>query len=177
MDNLNIHIEYLNYLKDTFIQSKAYFPTMNNDVIGKSNISTGLFYQNLGYNIHFQFDHNLNSKDIVKFNFISNWLNQNFIIRIYAYLDYHKFVNKIDQKINGWESVDLIRRLRHYFAHRGGKFNNKDADEIKTVEMICQKYNLNQNNFKDDFPIPIDKVILPLLDDVLKYIKKRLSIK
>ncbi len=46
----------------------------------------------------------------------SHWLNENFIVRLYAVMESHGLVGEkinIRKDLDGWEELDILRRLRN----------------------------------------------------------------
>lgn len=168
-------LEEMDILKNNFTNCRAFFPNMTEENVGATNLITAPFYIRQGFNITFQFSSSLTKEEIQKNNDIAHWINQNFIIRLSTLLEsYHVFSNKINinQTIEGWEAVDLVRRLRHKFAHSSGRYNSKNNDNKKLMELIISylKLELNTNNLQE-FPVSIDSVLYPLFDGCKKYVE------
>jgi len=119
--------------------------------------------------------------EILEVNRMTDQLNQNFVIRICAFLEYYGFVKKdekskgknaIDQNLKGWEAVDLIRRLRNYFAHTTGRLNSNDKEHMKTLKVLCDKFGLNQAEYikLEQFPLSIDVVIFHFINEIKRYV-------
>jgi hypothetical protein len=103
---------------------------MTKKLIGEKNWKTAPFYFNKGFPINFSSKQPLTEKYIQTNNEIGHWLNQNFIVRLYAMLESHQIVSeeiKIDQKLKGWKELDLVRRLRRIFAHSSGRYDPVDT--------------------------------------------------
>lgn len=167
--------DQFNYL----LSLRALFPFTNDSMIGQSSFRTAPYYRNKGFDVIFEFGRNLNEKDIQRIISVGHWINQNYIIRICSLLEAKKIIpvegnGKIDQTIEGWEEVDLVRRLRNHFAHSLGKYDHNDPEEKILYERIVNHFNvtLAKNSLEAvDFPIPIDVVIEPLTNGCKKYIK------
>lgn len=159
-------------LKMNFMNTKAYFPYMEENMLGEYNIRTAPFYINEGFNIKFTFNQPITKKHIKNNNEISGWINQNFIVRLYALLDHYNVTKKIDQSFEGWKELDLLRRLRNIFAHTSGRFNSKNAKHNKLVNELVSYFNI-QDRIPNKFPIPIDKVCIPIYDGCVRYIQQK----
>lgn len=172
----NSVIEEIDKQLEYLLTVRALFPYLDDNAIGKKNFNTAPYYQNLGFNITFEFTKVLEKKDVDKINSTGHWINQNYIIRIYSLLEAYNILSdqkRIDQKIDGWKEVDLIRRLRNKFAHSSGRYNPNDKDSKELYEQISKHFSLNNTNSSVDateFPLSIDKVLEPLTAGCKKYI-------
>ena len=152
-------------------------------MIGQSRFRTAPYYRNKGFDVHFDFGKNIAQEDLERVSSIGHWINQNYIIRLCALLEANSIIpsqgkGKIDQSIEGWKEIELLRRLRHQFAHSSGKYNYEDREEKKLYETLVSHFNivLAQNPTEaTEFPIPIDVVLEPLTEGCKKYIKNYLS--
>lgn len=155
---------------------RALFPYLDDNAIGKKNFNTAPYYQNLGFNINFGCSKKLERADVDKINSTGHWINQNYVIRIYSLLEEHNVLSNkigIDKNIDGWKEVDLIRRLRHKFAHSKGRYNPKNKDSKELYEQISKHFsltNIKPPSKATEFPLSIDKVLEPLTAGCKKYI-------
>ncbi|UCE36097.1 MAG: hypothetical protein JSW00_11125 [Thermoplasmata archaeon] len=162
-------------LKNNFINTKAYFPYMEENMLGKHNITTAPYYINEGLNIKFILNQPITKKHIKNNNEISGWINQNFLIRLYALLNSYNIISdkiSIDHSINGWKELDLLRRLRNIFAHTSGRFNSKKPDHKKLVNELISHFKI-QVRIPNKFPIPIDIVCVPIYEGCMRYIQQK----
>lgn len=161
---------------------RSVFPYLDENAIGKKTFNTAPYFKNLGLNVTFEFNQELERGDVDMINSIGHWINQNYIIRIYSLLEANEILSdekKIDQKIDGWKEVDLIRRLRHKFAHSSGRYNPQNKDSKKLYEEIVSHFNLTGVKASEEateFPLSIDKVLEPLTEGCKKYISNLDSI-
>ena len=159
-------------LKKNFLNTKVYFPYMEKNMLGKKSKTTPPFYINKGFNIKFIFNQPITEKHIRNNNEVSGWINQNFIVRLYALLDFYKVTNKIDQSLDGWKEVDLLRRLRNIFAHTSVKFNSRNKEHNRLGNELVSYFNIHEM-IPNKFPIPIDKVCIPIYDGCVRYIHQK----
>lgn len=161
----------LEILKTNFTNCRAYFPYMSQHNIGAREIITAPYYSSRGFHVIFQFDQPLDDAHISKNNEIAGWINQNFIIRLHALLESYSVANPIDHSVDGWKDVDLVRRLRNVFAHKNGKYDPTDHEDVKLVEELkrhlCVSEILNNGI---EFGLSIDTGIEPLFNGCKKYI-------
>ena len=175
-EQIDIQYEYL-------LSLRSLFPFMNDSMIGRSAFRTAPFYRSRGFDIHFDFGRELVPEDIQKNESIGHWINQNYIIRICAILEANEIIpqegkGKIDQTIEGWEEVDLVRRLRNQFAHSMGKYDPNEPEEKKLYERIVTHFNVTlakSSTEANEFPISIDVVLEPMTEGCKKYIKTFVS--
>lgn len=164
-------IKEIKLLRKNYIKCRAYFPCLSEEIIGEKQFITPDLYRKKGYKIVFEFHEPITEKDIRRNNEIGHWINQNVIIRLYALLDSNHVVVDIDKCVDGGVDVDIVKRLRNPFAHGSGHYNKK-AKHRKLVEDINMHFDLNYDPNKiDEFPLSIDKIILPLFDGCIKYIQ------
>lgn len=165
-------LKNLDILNENLINCRAYFPYMSQHNTGAIEIITAPYYGNRGFNIKFQFDQPLNEAHIAKNNEIAAWINQNFIIRLYALLDSYSATNKIDKSVDGWKDVDLVRRLRNVFVHKNGRYDPGNARDRKLAEELKKHLGVREIlNNGNEFGLSIDTGIGPLFKGCKKYVK------
>lgn len=118
------------------------------------------------------------TKEFISFNNkVGHFTNQNFIIRLYALLEYYQIIGnniKIDFKLPGADELDILRRLRKYFSHRSGPYNKADAEQIELFNTIESHFHLGKTD-SNDFPISIDTVITPMVNRIKEYVSEKLK--
>ena len=172
MKNTSEIIKEIDLIWKYHLKVRSHFPFTRKGDIGKRIIESAPYYAFYGFTIKYDYGKRLESKDLEEINRLSNWLNQNALIRLYALMNYFEFVGEaisIDQSVKGWKELDLLRRLRNLFAHTDGKFNKDDNDQIFLVKEIKSYFGLIENSF-DHIPISIDKVIEPIFEGCKEYI-------
>ena len=116
------------------------------------------------------------TKEFISFNNkVGHFTNQNYIIRLYALIEYYKIIGndiKIDYTIPGADELDILRRLRNYFSHRSGSYNKDDPTQDELYKTIVEHFNLGNVN-SEDFPISIDTVISPLVYKIKEYVSEK----
>ena len=135
-------LETCKSLWNDFNNCKAHFPYTPSDAKGLKEVRTALYYIAQGFDISFSFSQPLSEEAIAKINQIGHWLNQNFIIRLCAILEYFGVISnseKIDLELEGAYEVNIVRRLRNCFVHSSGRYNPKDRKHRVTIELIRTK--------------------------------------
>jgi hypothetical protein len=170
-------LESLESLWNSFNNCKAHFPYIPENAVGIKSADTAPYYIKQGFNISFVFSDGLSKEGILKINQIGHWINQNFIIRLCALLEsYHVLSNSIniDFCIDGAEHINIVRRLRNYFAHSSGKYDPEDKDHIKTIELIRNHIGISIDN-RTEWPLSIKAVLEPLYEGCIRYSKQKIK--
>ncbi|MBL1233820.1 MAG: hypothetical protein COA31_013955 [Flavobacteriales bacterium] len=123
--------------------------------------------------VTYNFDKPINEETRSELNKISEYENQNFIVRLYALLQYEGLFNKgIDKSLEGHQHVSFLENLRHQFAHKPGKFNPKNKKSNKLRLDLFEFYKINpDDSLPDQFPLPKDIMIHPMVNGVKNYVK------
>ena len=154
---------------------RAVFPYLPEEFEGELRFKTAPYYQNLGFKYIFEFSSPLTLKFITDFNYISHWINQNFVVRLYAVLESNKLISpstKIRSDLEGHEEVDIVRRLRNIFGHSSGNYDPKESEQKKLFYRIQNHFNLSKDEMsklKGKFPLPIDQILRPLAEGCKRY--------
>jgi len=175
--NLDNLIEALDILWKNFNNCRAHFPCVPEDSVGVKSALTSPFYLRQGFNISFVFSAGISSEQIAKINQIGHWINQNFIIRLCALLESYNIFSetvKIDKSIKGSWHIDIVRRLRHYFAHSSGRYHSNDKRHLETMKSICEKFGYSIA-LQEDWPLPIDTVLKQLYEGCVDYAKMKMK--
>lgn len=160
-------------LWEKFSQCRAHFPCVSKTMVGQRCIPTAPFYVAQGFQITYVLNHELTPEMIDRLNEIGHWLNQNFVVRLYAILDHYDIVDSIEPNIDGWRYVSLLRWLRRYFSHQSGYFDENNNDHKKTMNEINDLLGVNVDD-RGDFPLAIDKVLQPLMEGCKAFVKNKL---
>jgi hypothetical protein len=157
-----------------FNNCKAHFPYVSPEAKGEKLVGTAPYYIAQGFNVQFFFSEGISEEDIKRINKISHWLNQNFIIRLCAILESYGVIstagtsNQIDFNIEGAKHVNLVRRLRHCFAHSSGRYDPNNNKHRETMGFINETLGVSTEGITD-WPISINTVLRPLYEGCIKY--------
>jgi hypothetical protein len=163
----------IDLLMEKYMRSKSLFPYVDETFVGKREMNTAPIYSDSGLKVRFHFSQPLTLNDVEKINEVGHYLNQNVIFRLYALLEsYNLFATKIDQSIDGWKELDLVRRLRNHFAHTSGEYDPAGSKQKKLVEELVTHFKLGIKE-PQDIPLSINEVIIPLFNGCKKYIKDK----
>lgn len=159
------------------IISRSMLPLLRNDLIGAKAFPTAPFYKSRGWDVTFSFRKPLTEQAIRDFNSAGRWVNESFVIRLYALLEANNIIpkdgrGKIDQRLEGHEAIDILRRLRRIYAHTSGHYNPSDSEKRKLFERIVKTFSLEDldPDTADVFPVPIDKLLIPMADRCKRYV-------
>lgn len=165
---------------------RAYFPHLDESLIGQFQYESPAFYELFGYEISFHFTDKLTRNDIERGNDIGHFINMSYIFMLYSVLERHHVIGgtiSIDGEREGYDHIDLLRRLRNAIGHGAGKYNAKDKDDRKLYKRLREYYKLDVEGADlddeackaDAFPLPIDRVLLPMTEGCRKYVEALLS--
>jgi len=169
-------LQQMDLLLDNFQNTRAFFPYMTDKLIGTKSWVTASFYEARGIRINFFFSKPLQREDIDRINSIGHWINECFVLRLYAILNHYGIVSdkkSINKNLDGHDEVDILRRLRQVIAHTSGRYNSKSSDDRKLYERIVNHFSVDAEPAKvaSQFPLPIDSVLFPLAEGCKRYIK------
>ncbi len=162
-------------LWDKFKQCRAHFPCVSKTMVGQKCVPTAPYYVAQGFQITYVLNQELTLEMVDQLNEIGHWLNQNFVFRLYAILDYHNVVNSIEQDIDGWKYVNVLRWLRRYFSHQSGHFDENEKEHQTTMQEINDLLGVNVDGH-EDFPLPIDKVLHPLMEGCKRFVVNKYQV-
>jgi hypothetical protein len=160
------------------LRVRSAFPTMRDNVLGAQHIATAPFYQHYGYHVRLSFAQPLTPETIEEVNQIGRWLNESYVIRLCALLEFYQIIpregqGRINQSLEGHEAVDILRRLRNALLHRSGRHNPEDADSCKLYERMVQTFSIQSESSTTatQYPVHIDGFLLPLTAACKCYVK------
>jgi hypothetical protein len=161
-------IEFLHLCRSTF-------PHLSDQLVGAKRFPTAPYYRNKGMEIFFEFSSPLTQQFIDQFNDLGHWINQNFVLRLFAVMESNGLISEticIRTEIEGHEELDILRRLRQKFAHGSSSYDPADPEKKKLYDRIVSHFNLDPNDYPEKegkYPIPIDRVLIPLSKACRRY--------
>jgi len=160
------------------LRVRSMFPTMTDDLIGKCRVCTAPFYRLKGLPVELLFKQPLTRESIEEINQIGQWINESYVIRLCAVLEFHRIIPREGQgRINkcqeGHEEVDILRRVRNELVHRSGQYNPQDPESRKLYERMVEKFSLNTEGSATatTYPVHIDRFLEPITDACKRYVR------
>jgi hypothetical protein len=126
------------------------FPRLSTDLVGHTEFPTPHYYGNMGLSVWFRFSSPLTSEFITEFNDLARWINQNFVLRLYAVLELNGLISqtiRIRPDIEGHNEVDILRRLRNSFGHGSGRYDPTDVGKRRLFERIVSPFDLDVGEY------------------------------
>lgn len=163
--------------------TRAYFPFIPASLKGESEIKTGEFYAKSGFPVLIKFDKPLTGEQIEKNNELGHFINQNFVVRLYAMLETYlqlkdkDITKKLDQYSRGYHEIIILKRLRNVFAHEaGGNYDptNKEYDHVGLAKMMDEHLHVGLPT-DNHFILSIDAVLVQLFNESRAYVELTLS--
>jgi len=157
--------------------ARATFPYMPPDVVGQQNVQTAPYYLRHGHHLTFSFGAPITETVRADINAVGYWINQNFILRLYAVLEAGKVIGngiRIDKGIDGHKEVELVRRLRNKFSHGTGVYRATESQDRRLRKQLLQHFPVADREPPDSsgwFPIPIQKVLVRLAEGCERYVR------
>jgi len=159
------------------LECRSLFPHIDKTFVGVHKAGTAPYYRQFGFVVEFVFGEGLTIDAIDQINSVGHYINQNFIVRLLALLEYYKVIGNgidIDETIVGSEELDILRRLRNQFAHSSGRYNPHDRKQKTLCQRIVDHFDLKDTD-PSDFPLSIDQVLEKMFFVCKSYVKEFLE--
>jgi len=156
------------------VKARAMCPFSNASSIGAVGYISPPWYQAHGAVYFVNLAKPLTSGDIQEMNQIGSFINRSFIISMAAVLEEYGIVpygSNPDRTKNGGDHVQLIKWLRHRFAHGEWVYDaskHKHRETRSLLESLCPVGAAGGPGFE----LAIDSVLEPLKDGALQYIRE-----
>ena len=164
--------EAINEAWQLTVRTRALCPHAQDSAIGKEEYESPSWYQERDANFRVKPIEPLQKEDIEALRKIGRFVNQSFVISMAAILEEHDVIPygvMPDDLRNGGKHAKLTKLLRHRFAHGQSTFDLNDKEHVKTRDLLEELFPDEAKH--SDFPIPIDTVLEPLKNGVLRYIQ------
>jgi hypothetical protein len=160
------------------VKVRSVFPTMTQDAIGAQHFATALYYWQKGQKVSLAFAQPLTPEAVREVNHIGAWINESYVIRLCALLEYHQILlpkdkGGINKSLDGHAELDLLRRLRNQLVHHAGWYNPTNRQSHKLYEAMIQKFALSPQSPTPTgkYPVHIDKFLEPLTKGCQRYVQ------
>lgn len=160
---------------DFLHRCRSVFPRLHKGMAGQKEFEAPAYYRQLGYNVSVKLSQAMTAEFIDGLFELGHWLNENFVTRLWAVLESNGIVGeqmKINQDLDGWQDVDLMRRLRNKIGHGSGTYDPDDPDKKKLFDTIVEYYKVPEgySYFEvEKYPIGVGQVLVPMAQGCKKY--------
>ena len=157
--------------------TRAVFPRLAENVEGKTSVLTAEHFRAQGLGVVLSFAAPVSDKDIKGYNELAHWLNENFVVRLYAVMEANGFVSEtvsIRHDLPGADELDILRRLRRLIAHGSGYYDPENADKARLKQRIESTFSVEARREPEDlnkFPLGIRQVLIPLVEGCKRYVE------
>jgi hypothetical protein len=155
-----------------FTTVRGALPYLRETRIGKKRVTSPSYYRNKGIELAIEFSQPLDAMDIKNYNAMGYWVNQSFVIWLYALLEYHGLVESIDMANPNGEDVNLLRRLRMIFSHTNGRYDATNPDERRLFDAVINRYRPGTVD-QERFNLQIDEVLERMYSGARKYVESQ----
>jgi len=151
---------------DHLHRTRSVFPRLSHHLVDSSRFEAPAYYRQLGLHVQVELEQPMTVAFIDGLNEIAHWINENFVLRLYAVLESHRlFQPEIRKDIAGHEEMDILRRLRNKIGHGSGKYDPSDTDKLKLYERLVKHFNVDPQTYLEDatkYPLAVGQVLVPL---------------
>jgi hypothetical protein len=154
------------------VKARALCPVTDDSAIGMTGYMSPPWYQARGATYFVNLAQPLTGADVEQLKQIGSFVNRSFVIALAAILEETNVVpyqRSPDLKKDGGEHAQLAKCLRHRFAHGDWTYDDADNKHNKTRALL-QKLFPTVPQLGTDWVIPIDEILEPLKDGVLRYV-------
>jgi hypothetical protein len=158
--------EIYNSIKDVYAKfrsSRAYFPYIRESDLTKTLPPPFTIFNDI--EIQIKYNHPIDEIFRDYNNSIGHFLNQNFLLRLFAVLQYHGIYDGFDK--TRYKKLQILKQLRNEFGHGLGTYNPTSPKDKKLMKNIVTEFNLPDIDYSD-FPISIDTVINEIVNESLR---------
>lgn len=140
-------------------------------------VTTAEHFRAQGLAVVLSFASPLSDEDVRRYNELAHWLNQNFVVRLYAVMEANGFVSEtvsIRHDLPGADELDILRRLRRLIAHGSGHYDPADGEKTRLRQRIEATFSLKTSSEPEDldkFPLGIRQVLIPLVEGCKRYVE------
>lgn len=156
------------------ISTRGILQYVGPDKIGLNEFNWGTQVNGDWIKLRYRFEKPVDESMRVQLNKLSEFMNQNFIVRLHSLLEYEKIKGKkipIDKSLNGHEMIEIVHFLRKQYAHRHGDFDPSDKDSVMLRNRLYETFNINSNeSLPTQFPLDKNRVIKPIVDGTKQYV-------
>ena len=157
---------------------RSYFPRTSIEHCGETERGTAPWYRAQGFNPIIHFDRRLNEEDVQKIHEIAHFMNQNFIVRLWAIVDSHDIScdkGHTNHSIPGWKAMDILSRLRNVIGHESGRYDSDNKYHQKLLKDMRRHFPKIPKEERNLFPLSISEVLFPLFLECKGYVQEKIT--
>lgn len=147
-------------------RTRSVFPRLGRHLAGSTCFEAPAYYRQLGLHVQVELEQPMTVEFIDGLNEIAHWINENFVLRLYAVLESHGlFQQGIRDDVAGHDEMDILRRLRNKIGHGSGKYDPTDTDKRKLYERLVNHFGVDPQTYLEDatkYPLAVSQVLVPL---------------
>lgn len=156
-----------------FVNSRSLSVYLPEKCNGESTFAPGEFYRATTPYSYVQLKAPLTEKVRQEHNSIGAWINENFLIRLWAILESRGFTKPIRTNVRGTAEVQLLKDLRQHFAHGTGLYNDRKLEHRNLRRDLLKSFPVPGDI--DGLPTNIDYVMVPMYERCLEYVQDVLA--
>ena len=124
---------------------RSVFPMLSHEIVGKTSFQAPEYFQQKGHKVTVDLSAPMTEELLDELNGVAHWMNENFVMRVYAAMESNRVVSekiRIRQDLDGWEDVDIVRRLRNQIGHGSGRYDPNDGQKATLYNRIRDRFDL-----------------------------------
>ena len=157
---------------------RSVFPRLGRHLAGQKTFEAPAYYRQLGFDVVVALQQPMTEEFIDTLNNLAHWLNENFILRLYAVLESNSmYRSKLDQNLPGYDEMDIVRRLRNMIGH-GSEYDPADSGKKKLYDRVVAHFNVQSESYLQDaekYPIAVGQVLVPMAHGCKVYVQAKLA--
>jgi hypothetical protein len=125
------------------VRCRSVFPRLGRHLVGERVFKAPEYYRQHGHNVVVELPEPMTPDFINGLNSLAHWLNESFVLRLFAVLESHALFTKgIRHDLDGHDEMDITRRLRNMIGH-GGLYDPTDSAKKKLYDRIVQYFQVD----------------------------------
>lgn len=155
------------------VKTRALCPFTQDSAVGLTGYYSPDWYRERGVVYLVNFATPLTASDIQELRQVGAFVNRSFVIVMAALLEAHGVVpygTDPDRSLDGGDHVQLTKWLRNRFAHGEWEYDSGKPLHVETRELLAKLFP-EATKEKSGFEMAIDRILEPLKEGVLAYIR------
>jgi hypothetical protein len=169
-------LEKIDSLHQLHISTRGILQYVGSNRIGETELLWGARVKKEWIDLHYNFQNPINETTRASLNRLSEFMNQNFIVRLHSLLEYEGVKTKkvqIDKSLKGHDMIEIIHFLRIQYAHRHGDFDPSDKASVELRDRLFATFKIDPaDSLPTQFPLDKNKVIQPIVEGTKEYVRE-----